>query len=357
VGLDTRNLALAEGTGVASYARNLALAYANLGFTPQWLEAEPETVGRLQRFRRALGGQVRLGPAFAAPDIFRVAQVHFNLYGRAMRLHLNNPPRLMHWTYPLPLYLTGSVNIVTIHDLIPLQRPELTGIDPHRMRRLLREAVRNAEAIVTVSETVRVGIIAELGVAPARVFNLYQAVDVTGGAAAKEICPPGSFLVIGSVETRKNIARLVAAHAASGVANPLVIVGPDMDAPMTGALRLPYAKRPDLLRAMASARAILLPSLAEGFGLPIAEGFALGVPVMTSRGGATEEVAGGAALLVDPLDVADMAVAIRRLARDDDLCARLQAAGLARSPVFGLDAFSARLGACLDQLLKSPAIH
>jgi glycosyltransferase involved in cell wall biosynthesis len=161
------------------------------------------------------------------PDIFRTAQVHFNLYGRALPLRCEHPPRLMHWTYPLPLYLKGSVNIVTIHDLIPLRHPELTGIDARRMRRLLREVVPRADAIVTVSETVRAEIITELGVAPKRVFNLYQAVDVAGGEAGEAICPKGSFLVIGAVEKRKNIARLVAAHAASGVVNRLVVIGPE----------------------------------------------------------------------------------------------------------------------------------
>jgi len=344
--LDTRNLALAEGTGVASYTRMLALAYVALGLTPQFLAAEPAEISRFQRFRRALAPAVGLGPAFSAPDIFRSAQVHFNVYRRALRLRVKNPPRLMHWTYPLPLYLAGSTNIVTIHDLIPLQHPELTGIDPRRMRRLLREVVRHADAIVTVSETVRADIISELAVPPGRVFNLYQAVDVAGGEAGEEICPPGSFLMIGAVEKRKNIARLAAAHAASGVDIPLVIIGPGGEAP-PGVLRVPYAKRADLLRAMACARAILFPSLAEGFGLPMAEGFALGVPVMTARGGATEEVAGGAALLVDPLDVAGMAAAIRRLAVDDALCARLRAAGLARGQLFALDAYAARLGAML----------
>ncbi len=354
VGLDTRNLALSEGTGVAGYGRMLARAYAELGFTPEFLRAEPADAGRLRRLRRALAPSARLSPAFSAPDIFRTAQVHFNLYGRALPLRCEHPPRLMHWTYPLPLYLKGSVNIVTIHDLIPLRHPELTGIDARRMRRLLREVVPRADAIVTVSETVRAEIITELGVAPKRVFNLYQAVDVAGGEAGEAICPKGSFLVIGAVEKRKNIARLVAAHAASGVVNRLVVIGPGGDAP-PGVLRVPYAKRADLLRAMASARAILFPSLAEGFGLPMAEGFALGVPVMTSRGGATEEVAGGAALLVDPLDVAEMAAAIARLAWDDALCARLRVAGLARGPAFGLEAFTSRLGAFLGQVLPNPA--
>ncbi|MDT8870482.1 glycosyltransferase [Komagataeibacter rhaeticus] len=99
---------------------------------------------------------------------------------------------------------------------------------------------------------------------------------------------------------------------------PLVIIGPDGDdrpdlSPVQAGqtiIRVPWCARPSLLRAMAEARALLFPSLAEGFGLPIIEAMSLDIPVMTSMGGATEEVSGGAALLVDPLDTDQMSKTI-----------------------------------------------
>jgi glycosyltransferase involved in cell wall biosynthesis len=360
IGFDTRNLALPAATGIGTYAATLSRACTELGYSPTFLDAAPPRHAAT-RLLHAMRGRYRLRNGFRAPDIYRIAQQHFDIYGRLLHLEATAAPPAMHWTYPLPLALVGVPNIVTIHDLIPLTAPELTGIDSPRMHRILRQCAQNATAIVTVSKTVRAQIIDRLGIAPARVWNLYQAADVAR-SPAPPVCPAGSFLVVGTVETRKNIARLIAAHAASDVRAPLVIIGPDGPGAqklLVGAgdrvIRLPHMPRPVLLRAMAEARAVLFPSLAEGFGLPIAEAMALGVPVMTARAGATEEVAGGAALLIDPLSVADMARAITRLAQDDALCARLRAAGLARSAVFSMSAYIERLRPFYQAILPRTA--
>ena len=118
-----------------------------------------------------------------------------------------------------------------------------------------------------------------------------------------------------------------------------------------GVWRAPWLERPALLELMRGARALLFATLAEGFGRPILEAMALGVPVLTSEGGATEEIAGGAALLADPLDTACLAAAIARLDRDAELRARLASAGRRRAASFAgepmrrLAEVYARLGA------------
>ena len=91
------------------------------------------------------------------------------------------------------------------------------------------------------------------------------------------------------------------------------------------------------------ARAMLFPSLAEGFGLPVAEAMALGTPVMTSNAGALREVGGGHALHVDPRDTHAMARAIRALDRDDQLCRRLRAAGFEQVAAFAPRGYAQRL--------------
>ncbi len=299
-------------------------------------------------------------PAWLSRDLFRVAQVHFDLYRRPLALRLPDPPAIMHWTYPLPLHVPGVPNLVTVHDLIPLLQPDLTGIAPGRMERLLRAAIARADAVVTVSETVRTDIVRRLEVPPGRVVNLYQAVDLpppllAEADAVEAPCPPGSFVCVGSVERRKNVGRVIAAHGRSGSRRTLVLVGPDGEgasaelAALSGhpaperVLRLFWTPRPVLVRALRDARAVLFPSLGEGFGLPIAEAMTLGVPVLTARGGATEEVAGGAALLADPRDVAALALAIGRLDRDQALCDRLANAGRERARLFSVEAYGARL--------------
>jgi glycosyltransferase involved in cell wall biosynthesis len=97
---------------------------------------------------------------------------------------------------------------------------------------------------------------------------------------------------------------------------------------------------------------VLVPSLAEGFGLPVVEAMALGTPSLTSRGGAPEEVTGGAAVLVDPLDVGDIAAGIRALDADADLRGRLVAAGLRRAEAFTAAAYAARLAAVYAGVLR-----
>ncbi len=382
IGLDVRNLDLPHGTGVASYARATLECCRRLGFETILVSDDPG--GRAARVPFRHGRNLALATlprrrlrrseaaqSLIATDLFRAAQIHFDLYRRPWRLTADAPPALMHWTYPLPLRLVGVPNIVTIHDLIPLTRPGLSGIASSRLRRMLLTLVRQAACVATVSETVRREIIALLGADPAKVVNLYQAVDLppdllARAQAAPPLCPAGCFVVCGTIETRKNLVRLIEAHDASGVATPLALIGPDGDA--AGAvdaairrhrggpgavIRLPFSPRASLVRAMHEARAVLFPSLAEGFGAPIAEAMTLGTPVMTSLGGATAEVAGGAALLIDPEDTGAMADAIRSLDVDAALRGRLAQAGPRRAALFSLDRHAERLGIFYHDVLRS----
>jgi glycosyltransferase involved in cell wall biosynthesis len=111
-------------------------------------------------------------------------------------------------------------------------------------------------------------------------------------------------------------------------------------------ISLDYVSFRLLIPLIRSARAVLFPSIYEGFGLPILEAMTCGTPVMTSNYGAMKEIAGAeAGLLVDPLNVGEMAAAIGRLTSDDDLCMRLSAAGLGRSKEFSMDKYQTRLTA------------
>ena len=115
------------------------------------------------------------------------------------------------------------------------------------------------------------------GFSPTRIRTIYQAADLTMlDHQAKPACPPGSFIVAGSVEARKNIRAIITAHQRSDVVAPLLIIGPDGEGASAelvemgpNVLRVPYVSRGVLLQTMRQARAILFPSLAEGFGLPV----------------------------------------------------------------------------------------
>lgn len=358
--LDGRMLA-AEATGVATYARTVRAALERVGAPPLILDDAARgrfgrTDGGARRWRRWFdarrGGAVRLTPeqgGLFARDIFSLAQARFARTGEILRLHAPGPSGLIHWTYPVAARIEGWRNVYTIHDVIPLTHPGLTGINAATLRTRLEAILPHAEAIITVSEHSRREIIRTLGVAPGRVRDAGIAVE-----AFPPEPPPlpmgltagGYFLFPGMVEPRKNLPRLAAAWRESGVRRPLIVTGPRGNdlADASGIIRLPYLPRATLLALIAGARALLFPSLAEGFGLPVAEAMALGVAVLTSAGGALEETAGGAALLVDPEDIAAIAAGIARLDGDDDLCASLRDAGLRRAQAaFGIEAFGRRL--------------
>lgn len=379
-------MAWGRGTGAASYQGALRNAVAAAGYRVEALvDALPGACTPLGRVRRwaaaAWPGSARTGSPTAgerlAPDVFRRAQVHFDVHGRYLRLRGPAPPALMHWSYPLPLRMAGVPNVYSVLDLIPLLQPELTPIRQDRAARMLRRLAKEAAHLTTISEASRREIVGALGWPPGRVTNVSLSVDVSGAAPVADACaaagvvPGGFWLHAGTVERRKNVARLVAAYRASGSGRALVLAGPDgwgaaeelagagdlLAAPpgMPRVVRIDWMARPALLGLMAGAAAVLAPSLAEGFGLPAMEAMALGTPALTSRGGAPEEAAGGAALLVDALDVRDMAAGIAALDGDAHRRTDLAVAGRVRAAAFTTGAFAARLAALYRQILGTGA--
>jgi len=364
------------GSGVATYAGMLADSLARTGVPVQWLSGGATHLVRggapreraPSRWARALRHRVRTvtmerhkGDTDARQCVhdggrlFREAQTYFTLHKKLMRIRCESPPAVMHWTYPLPLYLEGARNIYTVHDLIPLTHPALTGIAPERHRRLLQQVLAHAAHIVTVSDASRDSIIDTLGCPASFVTNTSQAICAPlqrDPALPTGLRPGGYFVCCGMPEPRKNIPRLVAAHLTAQSSRALVVAGPiardiphieSLLARSPGVVRLPRLPRAELIALIRKARALLFPSLAEGFGLPVVEAMALGTPVMTSNVGALHETGGGQALHVDPKDVHAMAKAIRALDTDDMLCRRLRAAGFEQAAAFAPREYGERL--------------
>lgn len=336
--LDGRNVGRDKGTGVYHYAINLHSALKKIGFPSYWLlenthhtKPRPGVFRLLQalcKYRPSFTyySDTPWGSAYLARDLYRIAHVHYRYSKRILEINAPYPPHIMHWTYPLPIYLKNCHNIVTLHDLIPLTHPYLTGINPKRFQRLISDLIKYDTHFVTVSETIRQQMLSLFPISPKKVTTLYQPVDFKlqereSIKNAPQIAPKNCFIIYGRVEHRKNIERLLHAHALSQTQTPLVIIGPDGDdqpdctprSRSSHVIRLPWSERLSLLRTLSEAKALLFPSLAEGFGLPIIEAMALGVPVLTSKGGVTEEIAGGAALLCDPNSTQDLAKAINHL--------------------------------------------
>ena len=222
---------------------------------------------------------------------------------------------------------------VTLHDLALVRHPELFP----RWHRLSGRAgiglvARAAARVLAVSEFTKREAVELLGVPESRVTVIGNAVDrvfTADGPAAD-----GEFvLAVGTLEPRKNLHR--AADAASRAGLELRIVGARGWGGVASPGWLGEVGDEELAALYRGARALVFPSLYEGFGIPVLEAMACGAPVVTSRGGATEEVAGGAAVLVDPLDVGSIAAGIEEAtSRREELRRR----GLERARAFSWDA-------------------
>ena len=234
---------------------------------------------------------------------------------------------------------------VTLHDLALARHPELF---PRWHRSTGRAGIgpvaRAANRVLAVSEFTKREAVELLGLAPERVSVIGNAVEPRFRPSDR--MSQGEYvLAVGTLEPRKNLARVVEAARRAGA--ELRVVG----ARGWGGVEAPgwigEVSDDELVELYRGASALVFPSLYEGFGIPVLEAMACGTPVVTSRGGATEEVAGGAAVLVDPLDVESIAAGI------DEADARrheLRSAGLARAAQFTWAAVADRAEAAWREL-------
>ncbi len=423
--IDGFNLALAKGTGIATYGRNLLDSARSLGFRTEVLygpaaprhsdavvnetaltegKRQPRSLSRKQKIRRftetymsrygrtahaippsgeviwpeGSEGRPAADRFWAARDLYFHAKRCFTTYGKDTPVSFETatdvpPPDVMHWTSLLPLHARRQPNIYTIHDLIPLRLPHTTTDDRALYRALCDMIARRADHIAVVSETTRQDVIRLLGVSEDRVTNTYQAVSLPEKLTSRSQADvtlelegvfnlgwKDYFLHFGAIEPKKNLGRIVEAYLASGSQTPLVIIGGRawLDEGETALLNqvkrdgspsadrirqyeyMPFSMLISLIRG---AKATLFPSLYEGFGLPVLESMALSTAVLTSTGGSLPEVAGDAAMIVDPYDVQAMTRGIQALDADEGLRLDLQTRGLIQAGKFTTEAYQARL--------------
>ena len=324
-------------------------------------------------------------PAFdrivSAPDLFEIAEQRLRTFGTFQTLRVADPPDIMHWTYPVPVRLEGAKNVYTLHDLVPLKLPYTTLDAKGAYRRLIELCLAQGDHICTVSEASRRDILELFPATPAeKITNSYQTAPIPQALLDRDpgedahvvagmfgLMRGGYFLFFGALDPKKNLPRLVEAYLISRVQTPLVIVGARNwntedenrlfgDGAWRGAaniIRLDYQPRELLLRLARGAKAVLFPSLYEGFGLPAAEAVRLGTPVIASNSSSLPEVVGGAGLMVDPYDTEAIAAAIRAIDGDPTLSARLSAAAPAQSAKFSDERYRERLAAMYERVMRS----
>ena len=251
---------------------------------------------------------------------------------------------------------TNTRYTATLHDMTCWLMPEFHTRGNVKAAREFGRVARGAGGLIAVSEWTRRDALRLLDLPPERIEVIYSGIAegffhadpaaVTRVRAAYSLSRP-YVLFVGTIEPRKNLGRLLDAwqqlpRSLSGEFD-LVLAGPQgwdqtgivaRARTMAGVRYLDYVPEPDLPALNAGAAAFAYPSLYEGFGFPVAQAMAAGVPVLTSNVSSLPEIVGECGLLVDPQSVAEIAEGLRKLMLSESLRAQLGGQGRERAQRF-----------------------
>jgi len=362
IGIDASRVTVAQRTGTEQYTFELLAALAQI-----------DRRNRYTLYCNQLPTALPpLGPNFSLRHIpFPRLWTHVRL---SAELALHPPDVLFVPAHVLPagvLLRRRMRTVVTIHDMGYMRFPESHTQSQRRYLRLSTNwSARCAGRLIAISNITRDDLVRYAGASPDTISVVYHGVsprfqpiedqNLIAATQAKYGITPPYFLYVGTIQPRKNLARLLEAFASAGSggwgigvgmqpSNPqLVIAGKhgwltneierqsiQLFGPDSPAVRFTgYVADADLPALLSGALAFVFPSLYEGFGMPLLEAMACGTPVLASSTSALPEIAGDAALLIDPEDTAAIAAGMERLASDAGLRADLRVRGLARAAQF-----------------------
>ncbi len=334
-------------------------------------------------------------PIYNIRRLFERSATAFRLFGQTLVMQSPDPFDVFHATTPLPIRLKGARHVTTIHDLIPLTHPFATLDDKKFFYNVVRSSIEDSDLVIAVSEATATSIRTLFPRAAGKVQVTYQSTEFAINRDAEPMAPGflekvynlragNYFLFVGAIEPKKNVGRLIDAYFAAETDTPLVIVGrrgwlDEDEARMSSHLKAVFEEktREEMLRLLGGqggggmldkmlnnrivfldyvpfrhlrrlyegARALVFPSIVEGFGLPVLEAMTLGCPVITSTDPALMEVTGDAALNVDPFQVGAISAAIARLDTDAQKRAELREKGYRRAGFFSPERYQDRLAA------------
>jgi glycosyltransferase involved in cell wall biosynthesis len=353
--------ALRQRTGVGEYAHHLAAALVPLLgeppdgltlFSSSWKDRLPRSVlppARTIDARVPVRMLNRLWHRWEWPPV--------ELF--------SGPVDVAHAMHPLMIPARRAAQIVTIHDLYFLERPETTNAEIRRdYPALTASHARRADAVVAVSQYTASQVQARLGVSADRITVCPSGAPawpsrLASGLAARPATATGPIIFVGTIEPRKNVGALLAAYGklVTTVPSlpPLVLAGAAsaesagvLDEltrpPLRGRARhLGYVTDPERQELYRSASILVLPSLNEGFGIPVLEAMTVGVPVVAANRGALPELLGDAGLLVEPEDIDGIASAIARVLADQAFARSCAERGLTRARQYTWAGSAARL--------------
>ena len=329
---------------------------------------------------RARGGTPGdIGVGQPMPQSFEAASLRDLLTPRTHRVHM--PADIFHTT-DYRIVRMDCPQVATLHDALPISHPEWCSPRMRGMKNWLqRKAAHKADHVIALSHFAIDELVSCFGIDPRRISVVPNGVDddwlqaPEAEAVASTLrgngLRAGYFLFVGTLQPRKNVERLLDAYlqlpAAVRAERQLVIVGAPGWRCEELVRRLAAAgqrgEQVVWLRALtdgaalrhvyAGAGVFAFPSLYEGFGIPVAEAFAAGVPVVASNSSSLPEVTQGAALDVDPTSVGEIGAAMLALVRDDALRARCIAAGRVRAGQLSWRESARRTAAVYHAVLSS----
>lgn len=369
IGIDASRAVTAQRTGTETYSLHLIRALLNLGSG--------------HRFRLYINGRANLSSPYTEVEIrsipFPRLWTHLRL---SAEMALRPPDVLFVPAHVIPL-LHPAASVVTVHDLGYLHYPQ-----SHRTwdRRYLdwstRWSAQQAAAVLVDSAATGRDLAQAYGISAAKIHVVYlgrdeslrrvEDLDLVARTRARYNLGERYLLYVGTLQPRKNLVRVVEAFARvisqldlSDVR--LVLAGKkgwSYDALFARVSQLGlddrvvfpgYVADEDLPALLSGAIAFVYPSLYEGFGIPVLEAGACGVPVITSNTSSLPEVAGDAAILVDPHDVDAIADAMSRIIADEALRAELARRGLENVERFSWEKCARETLAVLEQVAKRTA--
>jgi len=338
-------------TGLGTYALHLISGLAALGERLVVYTSRPDLITDPRTLVQRVSPAMR--PERGAwGHLQRLLWVQTGLRARVRRAR----PRVLLNLMPEGLLAPGLPQVTTVHDVLPLLYPSEYPRQQYYFRYYVPAVLRASRVVIAISESTRRDLLRFYDVAPEKIHVVLSGYDAQ--RFVSEGPPPGPdpepyLLYIGNVMPHKNLGRLVEAFALVARRLPVRLVLRGWGRPRNvqalreriAALDLerrvdwrPYAPDEELLALYRGARALVLPSLHEGFGLTALEAMACGTPVVAGRVSSIPEVVGDAGVFVDPLDAESIAGGLGRILTDDWLWKDLRQRGLERAGHFSWEA-------------------